>query len=131
MEQGRREQVSRERDLAQAARELSRVAEDLRRVVEITEAQREAAERSISEFWHYQELVQERLAEGYSPLQRIERLSEEAVAQFAEEAVRQVREEIAHERGPVDMLPPPDTEEIKEWEKRREERRRREGYSGV
>lgn len=73
----------------------------------------------------------ERLAE----LQRLGvpgRLPEEEADRIATEAVREVRAEIAREREAGEAgekrLPPPAPEEIREWEREREERRRREGY---
>jgi hypothetical protein len=59
-------------------------------------------------------------------------LPEEEANALALEVVHRVREEMRREReaGGADeeRLPPPTPEEIREWERLREERRRREGY---
>lgn len=57
-------------------------------------------------------------------------LQEEEAARLAQEAVHEVRIEIAHEREAAgeERLPSPSPEEIREWERRREERRQRESY---
>ncbi len=57
---------------------------------------------------------------------------EEEADRLAREAVHEVRDEISGEREASETdeekLPPPTSEEIKEWEHRREERPQREGY---
>jgi hypothetical protein len=54
---------------------------------------------------------------------------EEEEGALASEATHDVRGDMRRERGAEgDSLPAPSPEEIAEWEHRREERRRREGY---
>jgi hypothetical protein len=55
-------------------------------------------------------------------------LADEEADRVATEAVREVRAEIARERESAgeERLPPPTSEEVREWEQKRKERRRRE-----
>ena len=75
----------------------------------------------------------ERLAE----LQRLGGLPEEEAVRLAQEGVREVRKELGRERElaspglEAERRPTPTPEEIREWERRREERRRREGHKPV
>lgn len=70
----------------------------------------------------------ERLAE----LQRPGEFPEDEAVRLAREGVREVREELRRERERLGLKeerrPAPTPEEIREWERRREERHRREDY---
>lgn len=70
----------------------------------------------------------ERLAE----IQRPGEFPEDEAVRLAQEGVHEVREELRRERERLGLKeerrPAPTPEEIREWEHRREERRRREGY---
>ena len=61
-----------------------------------------------------------------SPVDRQDRekLSEEEAIAIGLEAIRTARGEITHGREWEERLPPPTVEEIEEWERRREKRRR-------
>lgn len=98
--------------MTQAAREMTEAVRELRRVVDrLAEAQARPMEGSA---------LAELLGSGG--------LSEEEAA-LALEATHDVRKEMRRERGADDgLLPAPDPDEIREWERRREERRGREGY---
>lgn len=85
------------------------------------------AARDITEAVRELRVSVEKLAE----LQRSSisgRLPEEEADRVATEAVREVRNEIAREREAASeqRLPPPTSEEVREWEQKREERRWRE-----
>jgi hypothetical protein len=75
----------------------------------------------------------ERLAE----LQRLGGLPEAEAVRLSQEGVREVRKELGRERElaspglEAERRPKPTLEEVREWERRREERRRREGYNPV
>ncbi len=53
---------------------------------------------------------------------------EEEAVKLAQEGVREVREELRAERAKESRHPAPTPEEVRDWERRREERREREGY---
>jgi hypothetical protein len=71
----------------------------------------------------------ERLAE----IQRPGGFPEDEAVRLAQEGVREVREELRRERLGLkeERRPAPTPEEIREWERLREERRRREGYKPI
>jgi hypothetical protein len=105
-------------EMTRAAKEMSEAARELRRAVDrLAEIQVLSTRGSA---------LDELLGSGGLP-------GEEAAA-LAAEATHRVREEIRREREASETdeerLPPPTPEEIREWECRREERRRREGYYG-
>ncbi len=54
------------------------------------------------------------------------KLTEEEAVALALEEVHAVREETAQDAEQGERLPPPNPNEVKEWERRREERRQRE-----
>lgn len=56
--------------------------------------------------------------------------SDEEVARVADEATRRVRRQIAEEENDLPRRPALTSAEIEAWERRRDERRRREGYPG-
>ena len=94
-------------EMTQAAREMTEAIRELRRAVDrLAELQARPAEGSA-------------LAE----------LSEEDVAALALEVTHNVREDMRRERGAnEEPLPAPSPEEVRDWEHRRQERRRCEGY---
>jgi hypothetical protein len=104
-------------EMTRAAREMTEAAKALRRAVDrLAEVQARPAEGSA---------LAELLGSGG--------LSEEEAATLALKATHDVREDMRRERGAEEeILPTPSpeeiAEEIAEWEHRREERRRREGY---
>lgn len=61
---------------------------------------------------------------------RKEPLSEGEAVKLTDEAVHRVRREMAAEEDGMPRAPQPTLEEMEAWERRREERRGREGYSG-
>jgi hypothetical protein len=99
--------------MTQAAREMTEAVRELRRAVDrLAEAQARPAEGSA---------LAGLLGSGGLP-------GEEAAA-LALEATHDVRRDTRCERGADDEpLPAPGPDEVREWERRREERRRREGY---
>jgi hypothetical protein len=99
-----------------AAREMTQAARELRRAVDrLTELHQRPNRASA---------LTELLGSGG--------LSEEEAERLVREAVHEVRAEIFRERElsetDEEKLPPPTPGERKEWERRREERRQREGY---
>jgi len=100
-------------EMTRAAREMTEAAKALRRAVDrLAEVQPRPAQG---------EALAELLGSGG--------LSEEENAALALEATHDVRKDMSRERGAEEgTLPTPSPEEIAEWEHRREERRRREGY---
>ena len=103
-------------EMTRAAREMTQAARELRRAVDRLAELHQLSSRASA--------LTELLGSGG--------LSEEEADRLAREAVHKVRAEISHERESSetdeDKLPPPTSEEIREWERRREERRQREGY---
>ncbi len=100
-------------EMTRAAREMAEAARELRRAVDRLAELHERPNR-VS-------VLTELLGSGGLP--------EEEAARLAREAVHEVRARISRERETgEEKLPLPTPEEIKEWERRREERRRREGY---
>ncbi len=102
-----------EQRLEKQAEEMSRAAR------EITEA--------VGEF--------ARAVDRFAELQRTGGIPEEEAVRLAQEGVREVRKELEGELAPSGLeeerRPAPTPEAIREWERRREERRRREGYKPV
>jgi hypothetical protein len=103
-------------EMTRAAREMTQAARELRRAVDrLTELHQRPNRASA---------LTELLGSGG--------LSEEEAERLVWEAVHEVRAEISRERElsetDEEKLPPPTLEETKEWERRREERRQREGY---
>jgi len=94
--------------MTRAAREMTEAARELRRAVDRLAELHERPNRTpvLTEF----------LGSGGLP--------EEEAARLAHETVHEVRADVSGE----EKLPPPTPEEIREWERRREERRQREGY---
>lgn len=103
-------------EMTRAAREMTEAARELRHAVDRLAKLHQLPNRTST--------LTELLGSG--------RLPEEEAEQLAREAVHEVRAEISREReaGETDeeKLPPLTQEEIGEWERRREERRQREGY---
>ena len=105
-----------ERPVEKQAKEMTRAARELRRAVDRLEELHKLPNRASA--------LTDLLGSGGLPEEEADRL--------AREAVREVRDELFREREASETdqekLPPPTSEEIKEWERRREERRQREGY---
>jgi hypothetical protein len=103
-------------EMTRAAREMTEAARELRRAVD------RLAE--LHKLPHRLSVLTELLGSGG--------LSEEEVERLARETVHEVRAEISREReiseADGEKLPPPTLEDMKVWERRREERRQREGY---
>ena len=103
-------------EMTLAAREMTEAARELRRAVDRLAELHQRPNRASA--------LIELLGSGGLPEEETERL--------AREAVHEVRAEISREREASETdeekLPPLTTEEISEWERRREERRQREGY---
>jgi seryl-tRNA(Sec) selenium transferase len=100
-------------EMTRAAREMTKAARELRRAVErLAELQARPVEGSA---------LAELLGSGELP--------EEEFAALALRVTHDVREDVHREREAAEgKLPTPSSEEIREWERRREERRGREGY---
>ena len=103
-------------EMTRAAREMSEAARELRRAVDrLAEIHARPIKGSA---------LDELLGSGGLP--------EEEAAALATEATHQVREEMRREREASgtneERLPPPTADEVREWERRREERRLRDGY---
>lgn len=98
-------------EMTRAAREMTQAARELRRAVDRLAELHQLSSRASA--------LTELLGSGG--------VSEEEADRLAREAVHKVRAEISHEREASetdeDKLPPPTSEEIREWERRREERR--------
>lgn len=112
------------REITRAAREMSRAAKEMSKAAE-------AAQRT----WRDYERVIKALRDAGVEFEKVEHarvgpiliagLPEEEAAIIADESVHRVRKELARDRADEPKAPPPTPEEIKEWEQRRDERRRR------
>lgn len=103
-------------EMTRAAKEMADAARELRRAVDrLAEIHARPTRGSA---------LAELLGSGGLP--------EEEAAALAVEATHHVRGEMRREREAGEAnekrLPPPTPEEVREWERHREERRRREGY---
>lgn len=112
------------RDMARAAREISEAAREMSRAVD-----------ALRTNWKDYERVLRMLLEAGVELEKPEQarlsdrvliagLPEEVAAVVADEAVHRVRGEMARERADEPKAPPPTQEEVEDWERRRDERRR-------
>jgi len=103
-------------EMTRAAREMTEAARELRRAVDRLAELHQLPNRASA--------LTELLGSGGLPEEEVERL--------AWDAVHAVRAEISREREASETdeekLPSPTSKEIREWERRREERRQREGY---
>jgi hypothetical protein len=103
-------------EMTRAAREMTEAARELRYAVDRLAELHQLSSRAST--------LMELLGSGG--------LSEEEADRLAREVVHKVRAEISQEREASETneekLPPPTSEEIREWERRTEERRQREGY---
>jgi len=116
------------RDMVRAAREISRAARDMSRAAD-----------SVQRYWRtYDRLIKAMVAQGIEPsesaaawqarhkAEMVSDLPEEEVALIADKSVHRVRKVLALAHVDEPKAPPPTAEEIQAWEKRREERRKRE-----
>lgn len=115
MERNQAEEMSRAVDkFTEAVREftwsINRLSEHEEQLAWNASAIREAFERSLFEL--------ERRSSGG--------LSDEVAGKIADESVHRVRKELAREPADQAKAPPPTPEEVEDWQKRRQERRRRE-----
>lgn len=113
------------REMIRAAREMSRAAEEMSKAAQ-------AAQLT----WRDYERIFRALRDAGVDLEKVGNvrigpveiagLPEEEAAIVADEAVHRIRKELNRDRADQPKAPPPTTEEIEEWERRRDERQRRE-----
>jgi hypothetical protein len=110
------------REMVRAAEEISKAAEEVRR----------AFVHGMGDYVRLLDELQEVMAlsesirRHRSLLQSVPELPEEEVALIADKSVHRYRKSAAREWADQPKAPPPTAEEIREWERRREERRKRE-----
>ena len=106
-------------------RRRQEVEEFTRAADQFTEAARELSS-SLHRFLEYQQERDLREYRQRGEEASHEGLPEEVAASIAVEAVRETRKAMASGREKEQRFPPPRPEEVEEWERRREDRRKRE-----
>lgn len=107
-------------------RRRQEVEEFTRAADQFTEAAKELSS-SLDRFVEYQQERDLREYRQRGEESSHEGLPEKVAANIALEAVRETRKAMASGREKEQRFPPPTPEEVEEWERRREERRQREG----
>jgi hypothetical protein len=116
------------REMARAAKEMAKAAGEMSRA-------HEQLVRDSARMREYERLIDElqevlALSEGFrrhlNLLESAPELPEVEAALIADKSVHSVRKSIAQEGHDSPKAPPPTAEEIREWERRREDRHKRE-----
>jgi hypothetical protein len=113
------------REMIRAAREMSRAAEEMSKAAEAARLTWRDCERAFRALRNAGVELEKVGHAKMGPI-KVAGLPEEEAAIIADESVHRIRNDLAHDKANEPKAPPPTSEEIKEWERRRDERRRRE-----